>query len=1096
MTVRLTASAGNQYYSAPDSPALTIAGDFTLSFVLNFDGVTTTATPQYVVSTGALADAGSFHAVYQPNGASANNNRLTLYRNGSSTPFLTSTGLIAGGQSWLYAISRSGTSLTVRRCPILSAEPTTGASVVADGSAVASEVFDTAKGVFIGSRGDLVTNRLFDNSLGRVFYIDAVLTDLEVAQLAYGKEITQIGRTPIWYARLDTADDFNTRGSSDVTFSKSGAPTTSPTQPAFGFAPAPAAPVISGTPTINTSPIVGSPVGYTAASVTGTSTRTQQWSIDGVDIASATANTYTPLAGDAGKALRVRQVETNASAPSGVSATSAPATVTAVTADAVAGTAMPAERIYQRSGSGLAIAMSGTYSGTLPTSIEYQLYAEDGTTVLKPWVAVTGATIGSGAWSGTPSVPQGGMYRRQVRTKNGTSVIATGPVETELFGVGDLFAVVGSSSAAKRFDSTSGSGFTPRADVRAYRSGAWVKFGTQGCAIAEANGFSAQSGVPVGMLDLGVGGTTLTNWLTTTSSYWTSFKETVTAVGGKLAGAMSFIGSNDAANGTVVSRASHANNLRVFFENIRGYTAQPNLPILASGFNRRTTAELTDEQANFVRMAENDVGDDANVTHVQTLDFGMHASDGTHLTSGPTGFPASATRNVYVWGRRMYGDGVYARGPRITEISVSGLTGTATIVHRSGSDYTPTSDITGFAAADVDGAAVTVTASRAGATTIALTFSAAPVKVTYLAGKAPLAGTQLFDNGTQPLPMAVETDMALNSQSVEPAPDTTAPVLEGTVTASNVGTTTATITIPLATDNTAVAGYEYSTNGGTSYVNNGTSRTANLAGLTPETSYPLRARAYDAAGNRSAAITGTLVTAAAVVTPPPDTTVPTITGTVAAANVTSTTAMISWPAGADNVAVAGYEYSVNGGTSYINSGTARTASLSGLTPETTYFTRARVLDTATPPNKSTPISGSFTTLAAAVTPPPNTGFTPSVSRTVRILAGRNAYDTGSFWTVNAATGPVGSKDPQSTIDIPFDWTNWLADIGGASLSAVDFILSAGLVSAAGIPSAVGGTLFVSGGVVGTNYSITCRITTATTPLRIEERTVVLQVKEQ
>lgn len=325
--------------------------------------------------------------------------------------------------------------------------------------------------------------------------------------------------------------------------------------------------------------------------------------------------------------------------------------------------------------------------------------------------------------------------------------------------------------------------------------------------------------------------------------------------------------------------------------------------------------------------------------------------------------------------------------------------------------------------------------------------------------------------------------------------DTTAPVLSGAIAVSNVSDTAATITIPLATDDVGVVGYEYSINGGSSYTDNGSSRTVGLTGLTPETSYPLRARAYDAAGNRSAAATGALVTEAAVVNNPPDTTAPTMTGTVTATSVTSTTATISWPAGADNVGVAGYEYSINGGTSYTNSGTARTATLAGLTPETTYFLRARNYDAATPPNKSTPISGSFTTSAATVTPGP-TDFVPSVSRTVRILAGRNAYDTGSFWTVNATTGPVGSKDPQSTIDIPFDWTNWLADIGGASLSAVDFILSAGLVSAAGIPSAVGGTLFVSGGVVGANYSITCRITTATTPPRTEDRTVVLQVKEQ
>src|SRR5512143_896495 len=72
--------------------------------------------------------------------------------------------------------------------------------------------------------------------------------------------------------------------------------------PYFGSSP-----VVLGTPT------VGSPVSYTAGTVTGspTPTRTQQWLLDGQPISGATAPTYTPIAGDAGHLLSVRQTETN-----------------------------------------------------------------------------------------------------------------------------------------------------------------------------------------------------------------------------------------------------------------------------------------------------------------------------------------------------------------------------------------------------------------------------------------------------------------------------------------------------------------------------------------------------------------------------------------------------------------------------------------------------------------------------------------------------------------------------------------------------------------------------------------------------------------
>jgi len=111
------------------------------------------------------------------------------------------------------------------------------------------------------------------------------------------------------------------------------------------------------------------------------------------------------------------------------------------------------------------------------------------------------------------------------------------------------------------------------------------------------------------------------------------------------------------------------------------------------------------------------------------------------------------------------------------------------------------------------------------------------------------------------------------------------------------------------------------------------------------------------------------------------------------------------------------------------------------------------------------------------------------------LPGRQAFATGSHWQASSA-GPVGAKDPNSTIDIPFDWSAWLADIGGAKLSQVEFFLGGGLVDEGKVPTLSGGVMFVSGGDPGTSATITCRITTATVPPRVEDRTVVLQIREQ
>ena len=94
-----------------------------------------------------------------------------------------------------------------------------------------------------------------------------------------------------------------------------------------------------------------------------------------------------------------------------------------------------------------------------------------------------------------------------------------------------------------------------------------------------------------------------------------------------------------------------------------------------------------------------------------------------------------------------------------------------------------------------------------------------------------------------------------------------------------------------------------------------------------------------------------------------DTTRPTLTGVVTISAITSTTAAATWPAGADNAAVAGYDYQVNGGT-FTQLGNVLTVNLTGLTPSTAYTVNVRARDTSN--NVSTPvITGGFTTNSAA-----------------------------------------------------------------------------------------------------------------------------------
>ena len=85
------------------------------------------------------------------------------------------------------------------------------------------------------------------------------------------------------------------------------------------------------------------------------------------------------------------------------------------------------------------------------------------------------------------------------------------------------------------------------------------------------------------------------------------------------------------------------------------------------------------------------------------------------------------------------------------------------------------------------------------------------------------------------------------------------------------------------------------------------------------------------------------------------------------------------------------------------------------------------------------------------------------------------------------------KDPDATLDYEFDWSDWLTPIGDTIVS-VQWVLSAGLTLVNGSNTTTSATAFVSGGVDGDQETLTCRVTTNSTPPRIDDRTVILDIQ--
>jgi hypothetical protein len=317
-----------------DNAGMTYSGDFCLGIVINVNGDASGDNPQYVVSNAAFGVANSFQLMLQSAATATNQSKLQIYLGTTvaTAPNISSVTAFSAGVQRLVVLQRSGATLTMRSCPILASDPAGASSVVAEGSAnMGTGDYDGNGNMVIGGRSDLAANRMLDHALGRYFYMTGTLTDLEVAKLAYGMEITDLGKSPLRYIKMATAADTTDRGSQANTVTTGAGTLATATEPSYGYAGpvTPTVPVITGTPSITGTVQEGSTVSYVPGAVSGSPspTTTQQWTLDGADVAGATGGSYTLPAGSAGKALRVRQTATNTQG--NVSSTSSPSTVLA-----------------------------------------------------------------------------------------------------------------------------------------------------------------------------------------------------------------------------------------------------------------------------------------------------------------------------------------------------------------------------------------------------------------------------------------------------------------------------------------------------------------------------------------------------------------------------------------------------------------------------------------------------------------------------------------------------------------------------------------------------------------------------------------------
>ena len=83
------------------------------------------------------------------------------------------------------------------------------------------------------------------------------------------------------------------------------------------------------------------------------------------------------------------------------------------------------------------------------------------------------------------------------------------------------------------------------------------------------------------------------------------------------------------------------------------------------------------------------------------------------------------------------------------------------------------------------------------------------------------------------------------------------------------------------------------------------------------------------------------------------------------------------------------------------------------------------------------------------------------------------------------------KDPDAVLDYEFDWGRWLE---GDTIDTHQVFPSPGITVASSNNSDSVVTVWLSGGVEGQQYSVTCRITTALG--RVDDRTIPILVRSR
>jgi hypothetical protein len=417
-------------------------------------------------------------------------------------------------------------------------------------------------------------------------------------------------------------------------------------------------------------------------------------------------------------------------------------------------------RVWQRSGSGIAISLAGSYGDAAGDNVQARVLLEADDSVVVDWTTVD-SSLSANAWSGTITTPMGGPYYVEVRLRNsGGTVIATADDLTNTIIVGDVFVAIGQSNTDGRL--TNNQTYTGTAPCWLFRDSGTLDTtlndpwsdgatgGSWGPILATLLDAHLGGTVPLCFVVYAVGGTGLVTPANWSGATFTAAAAMITGLGLNGFKAVLWLqGESDAIN--AVSKSAYQSAEVTLANAVNAWAGSPVLISSLLGEQAITAANL--DAINAAKIANWDAGE----TEPGAVFVDLNLTDNLHLKTDADG-ATYAGRLLQAIKEQCYSTGT-ARGPVLDFAVSSGSTLTLTFdkdLNASDTTYTTT-----LFTVSHSGTARTVNAAaRSGSRDVVLTLSGAldgsSPTVTFASGQTAVGAT-MPRSPTVALPVTVNT---------------------------------------------------------------------------------------------------------------------------------------------------------------------------------------------------------------------------------------------------------------------------------------------------------------------------------------------------